>query len=777
MTAPPTGDRGSTEEPEESSSDACALALRYADRCGWPLIPVGDGKRPLDGLGLSHATRDPEVIRSWFTRWPNAGVALACKRARVVAIDVDVGHGDGLDGFESLKQEFGDEPHGSVLVARTPNGGEHRFYRAPEGVEVKSVPGWLPGVDVKAGGGEFGGYVILPTGKDGREWSEGEPFEDEPDELPAWLLKALPKVGERRDRALEVLPECAADERTHQEVRSALFAIPPEIKRGPWLRVIYAVHAALDANPRGAAYVEQWSSNTSRGTVEGAGGKRKPHYVPGEARKIYDNATSPHDFDGDPVDSGTLFATARQNGWRAAGHDEDVKFPPGGNLKPAPTGSPDDDDDAQHSAIGVEPFPIHLIEGDDLVSRTVREIVDSALLPQPALALGNVIAALGAVVGRRVETDTRLRTNFYILGIADSGAGKNHSRTFTEHLMTLGVMDHYMGPGRWSSESGLRAALLEQPSHVSQLDEFGDRMLATTGRNAAPHIVGINGFLKEVFTSANSILRGAAYADRVKNPPLPIHEPNLCIYCTATPESLFAGLSSDHVKDGLLNRFLLFFGEPEREPKFEGVNVPPSPALISDWRAVEEQTRPTRDALGDLHNEATGQNFARAVTLDSAAAALRREVHATSLRRRRALKEQGSQLAPLWQRFPEHVEKLALIRAISRDPETSTVTEDDMRWAMALAEWSNGNLVAMGEAHLADSDFERQVKKAFAIIDKGGEDGVSQTKLSRQMKLKKRDLQDVVSHLDECDRIVCEAIETRGRPRTTFWTKANAPRR
>ena len=43
---------------------------------------------------------------------------------------------------------------------------------------------------------------------------------------------------------------------------------------------------------------------------------------------------------------------------------------------------------------------------------------------QPALCLASAIVSVGALLGRRVQTPTGLRTNVYALGIAETASGK-----------------------------------------------------------------------------------------------------------------------------------------------------------------------------------------------------------------------------------------------------------------------------------------------------------------------------------------------------------------
>jgi Bifunctional DNA primase/polymerase, N-terminal len=54
-----------------------------------PLEPAG--KRPLGGLGLRQATRDPERIGEWWGRWPDANVGLRCDGLCVLDVDRPAG--------------------------------------------------------------------------------------------------------------------------------------------------------------------------------------------------------------------------------------------------------------------------------------------------------------------------------------------------------------------------------------------------------------------------------------------------------------------------------------------------------------------------------------------------------------------------------------------------------------------------------------------------------------------------------------------------------------
>lgn len=150
-----------------------SAALEYATRYQWRVFPAwwphdgrcacGTGcgksaaKHPLTRSGVHDASTDPDVIRTWWARWPLANVAIATGRASgLVVIDLDVR--PGKDGRASLRS-IGPMP--LTATARTGSGGLHLYYAHP-GVDVPNSAGRVgPGIDVR---GE-GGYVLAPPSR------------------------------------------------------------------------------------------------------------------------------------------------------------------------------------------------------------------------------------------------------------------------------------------------------------------------------------------------------------------------------------------------------------------------------------------------------------------------------------------------------------------------------------------------------------------------------------------------------------------------------------
>ncbi|NCA71465.1 MAG: hypothetical protein EOM91_15505 [Sphingobacteriia bacterium] len=207
-----------------STNLAVALAHAAKGRRVFPCDPKTKRpsiKKTAGGNGFKDATTDPDIIRAWWTAYPNAAVGMPTGgRTGVFVVDVDVKDGKvGEDTFAAVLKVFGPLP--DTIEAMTATGGRHLYFRHPR--DGRTVPNkgarlgtgretWgrdgypevpfeiapngqlvTPDLDIRGDGG----YVILPGSQmtDGRtyEW-EGSSDPDEGAELadaPLWLLALI----------------------------------------------------------------------------------------------------------------------------------------------------------------------------------------------------------------------------------------------------------------------------------------------------------------------------------------------------------------------------------------------------------------------------------------------------------------------------------------------------------------------------------------------------------------------------------------------------------
>lgn len=167
-------------------------ALDWAAR-GVAVFPCQLPKKdPLTKNGFKDGSTDPDVIRRWWSRWPNAIIGAEVPKG-IVIIDVDVKGGldkksgmpviNGADTWAALIAAHG-EPH--TFTVRTGGGGLHLWFKTTGWTHETNARGLFKdrGVDVR---GHTTGYVILPPS--GHELGTFyEVIDDrEPIEMPDWI--------------------------------------------------------------------------------------------------------------------------------------------------------------------------------------------------------------------------------------------------------------------------------------------------------------------------------------------------------------------------------------------------------------------------------------------------------------------------------------------------------------------------------------------------------------------------------------------------------------
>lgn len=128
-------------------------AMQYAMQ-GWNVFPLRpNAKTPLTAHGFKEATKSVEQIQQWWAQWPDANVGVVTGRdSGIVVLDVDRKHG--VDGVVAATEL--DLPE--TMVVRTPSGGFHLIFKAPDNAVIARKIGVRPGLDIL---GE-GGYFVAP---------------------------------------------------------------------------------------------------------------------------------------------------------------------------------------------------------------------------------------------------------------------------------------------------------------------------------------------------------------------------------------------------------------------------------------------------------------------------------------------------------------------------------------------------------------------------------------------------------------------------------------
>lgn len=242
----------------------------------------------------NEATTNPERIRKWWKRWPDAQVGIVTgKRSGIDVLDLD--QKDGKDGMAALRDAGHDVD--SPVIIKTPTGGLHYWYEHVPGHGGTQNLDGMEGVDVRADGGWAG----VP-GSDGYSYQTGDlqlwaALRDV--EPPAWPLPVEPRKPSSSSGSTAEpsgLP--------FHVLRDALLKMPIEEREGhfgsdgEWFRVGRVIYDETGGSEEGNALWHEWS--------EGWGGY---DYADTESK------WQREDYGGERASVWTILRPAKASGW------------------------------------------------------------------------------------------------------------------------------------------------------------------------------------------------------------------------------------------------------------------------------------------------------------------------------------------------------------------------------------------------------------------------------------------------------------------------------
>jgi hypothetical protein len=157
IVAPPPIPIVSSRRRRNPGKEAVALAYLSAGLAVMPLAAPGsksEGKEPLvpQWQAFSKELPTQDHILSWWAKWPNANMGCVCGYASgLFVLDVD-----GEAGESSLLMRE------LPLTPRVKTGrGHHYYFRMDRALKLKNAKGLLPGLDLRASGGQ----VVVPPSR------------------------------------------------------------------------------------------------------------------------------------------------------------------------------------------------------------------------------------------------------------------------------------------------------------------------------------------------------------------------------------------------------------------------------------------------------------------------------------------------------------------------------------------------------------------------------------------------------------------------------------
>ncbi len=723
---------------------------RLADNC-WPAIPIEPGEKhpatfswgqwtPADAWQERFAAPPTDADLAEWVEWPGCGVGICC--GYIVGVDIDITEpAAALAAENTARRMLGDTP----LV---------RIGNYPKRMLVYKADAPFPsfnGVDIQilAAGRQFVAFGIHPNTRKPYEWLADSPADIASDAIPtiteaqarAYIAAVAPKKGAEAAPASRPQQSGMGQRGTLEAITDALQWVQnPDLHYDDWIKIGLAIKGAL--GEAGRDLWLNWSAQSA---------KDNSAYT---ARK-WD-----HDFRNSISGAGTIYHLAERAGWRPGSHlilngdiaEIMISNPAAGLLAAAEA----------RAAAQVAPAPprtkqSEFMKLDGALARMVGEIVASSpTSPQPFLALAASLAAVGTLMGRRYSTKTGLRSNIYAVGLAASGGGKNHARKWIRQaLMESGLKD-YLGPEEIASAQAIMTALGSHAALLFQIDEMGKKMEEMLSKKASTHKAAIWSKFTELYSQSDGWVMGTAYANIKDRPREDIAQPCACIYATTVPAPFWKSLDGGAMMDGSLARWLVFVPETQYPDDPE---VPPPPLTISP--AVKK-------SLAAIVKGAQGHDYGGNLALGMSAnidpipyqvpetpeaEKARHELRKEQLKWQREAEGGGSEA--IIARFAENSAKIALIRAVSYDPERPIIRLSDVEYAASLVKYCVESTFEGAGSSMADSDAERVKKRVLEIVKSAGPGGILGNALTRKTQFLRgqRERDDIIGDLQEAGMV------------------------
>ncbi|EJC75544.1 bifunctional DNA primase/polymerase famiily protein [Rhizobium leguminosarum bv. trifolii WSM2012] len=780
------------QNPQTSSDPSLGDLRRQLIANGYVPVPV-DGKRPKI-KGWSKFRPKPEQIDGQIRAYPDhKNTGIIC--GDIVAIDIDVPDANAAEHLSKLALALPDGDRALQRIGRAP---KVTFIFRTSAARRKKITGKYVvnghdcQVEILGDGQQFVAFGIHPDTGKAYEWVGNSPLDVPFGDLPeihaetidAFVAEAdahLASIGTAVNKTTEPRISQATGGTFWQQVNTAALAEP-----GRWVKELFSTARQetgtgawrITSEDLGRSLEEDISIHQDG--IQDFGTEKSCTAI--ELVMEYGGAPTAKDaafwlcerLGREPVDLG----------WER--RDLGVRMTLG-SLSKTPNAANDDapedgtDDEPQAILSSSAGLPDHLCYPPGAVGEFARFIVGCARFPSPHLALVASLAFTAGLIGRRYRGPTGLRSNIYLVGLAESGFGKDAtiraSAALADSTSWGSKVSEWLFMDQIRSLPGLTNKLRKSPSSVCIQDEFGRWLADHTGRNVATHRAEIASALMELTGAPQGFWGGQ---EKAAGNVARIVAPCFSLHGISTPSTFWSALSSGNISEGLLGRLVLIdVGNAEpvkvRNPPNNIENIP---AALSNRVA---------ELLGLSAGRFTGPFFALNAKSDEKPHPIMTASWAPGVDdlfeefddRIRAMKRTiDPQYRPILNRVGENAARLALIVAVGCDPKDPIITAEIQEWANAVAENSLQTILRGADHHIADNEKAAEYLRVRQQVVRRGSSGITTRDIVKNLRgsIDRRRLDDIVAMLRQAREIHLAKLPTdSGQSKVRFWSTESLP--
>ncbi len=431
--------------------------------------------------------------------------------------------------------------------------------------------------------------------------------------------------------------------------------------------------------------------------------------------------------------------------------------------------------------------PPSLLEPPGTVGDLVRWMNASTSAPIPILHVGASIAFAGGLLGHSYQGLNGARPQIYVVGLAETGTGKEHARTVLRNIADAAGVGSRFVDGEMSGSRALEITMEKRQGRmIWLLDEFGRAMkpILAGGSNGSSFQQSLAQTIMKMDGLINSTYDGQHYADgqpgKAKGKhTVSIKFPVLSIYGTTVPKNYVGILKLEHIADGYINRFLhVRSWEPapiHRPLNQQFLAADPPGHLVETVKRWETLSLEDGVGIGNIPFVAEDATFeprkARVMIADEDAVQVYMDFETEIAEWRASLDKDLEGAGDLLGRSAWKVRKVALILAAA--DERPVVDREIMQYAVDLVRYSEKVVEAMlpniGEDNPERS---RQLNSIVNYITKQKKKGRSPMDISNRFRgIEKRMRKEYLETLIDGGEIV-QIIEGEGVSKRSRYVSA-----
>lgn len=427
----------------------------------------------------------------------------------------------------------------------------------------------------------------------------------------------------------------------------------------------------------------------------------------------------------------------------------------------------------KHKSVTAEPeniYPPMLFNPPGLVGEVMRYMLTRSIKPQPEHCLAAAFAACGALFGRKVQSETKLRTNLYFLSLIETGGGKDWPRQAIKKLFQAAGAPERASVESVTSESAIVNAVSNCPSQIFLFDEFGKLMQTAMSRNASSYEAQIPNILIKLYSSANGTFNAKTYADEKLTKV--IAQPNACMLATSVERNFYKSITKESVDDGLLNRIILVKSSNPDPAMVDIKNFDPPEELVRAFKEWEEV--PYSQSGGNMSVGESGSVNLQPDPMIVPFAEGAKEIFQDMERDLRAFRAQlrKEDMAGLFTRCFENSIKVALVLAAGRNRLRPEISIEDAEYATTFVLTTTKIMLNEVRKKVFDSKVEANYKHVMLAIRDAGAVGINQKELGQKLRkfgIDKRTRDEVLRELESTGQIYQEIDKSTSKRGTVSY--------